>query len=201
MQIGEAADVMVYSEPDARVYYPYGVAMFTDTDVTIPPESPVHLIVVADVPVNAPEGRTLGLKTGIFRWTALAETWGEAADIPSPEEWAIARIGRAEASARPTDVQAQTPATFELRQNTPNPFNPTTAITFSITKDSPVRLAVYDVNGRLLRTLADRAMSAGTHGAVWDGRDARGHAVASGVYVYRLTTDEGTLVRRMMLVR
>ena len=62
-------------------------------------------------------------------------------------------------------------------------------------------LAVYDIHGRLVRTLVGRPLAAGSHAVVWDGYDAMGRAVASGVYVYRLVAKEGVVTRRMVLVR
>jgi len=90
---------------------------------------------------------------------------------------------------------------LDLWQNSPNPFNPSTTIRFTVPQSGPANVAIYDVNGRLVRTLVDRPVQAGFHELVWDGRDQMGRAVASGVYLYRLTSGEGTLVRRMTLVR
>jgi len=64
-----------------------------------------------------------------------------------------------------------------------------------------VTLAVYDINGRLVRTLVGQPLGAGSHAVVWDGKDAMGRAVASGVYVYRLTAPQGVVTRRMTLLR
>lgn len=100
----------------------------------------------------------------------------------------------------PTD--ALTPgAVLRLHQNRPNPFNPTTTITYEIPADSHVRLDVFDVRGRLVRTLTDGLQSAGQHRVVWSGDDRNGVAVASGVYFYRMQTPHQTLRRRMVLVR
>jgi hypothetical protein len=88
-----------------------------------------------------------------------------------------------------------------LDQNRPNPFNPATEITYSVDRDGRVRLAVYDVGGRLIRTLVDRPMPAGTHSADWDGRDDGGRAVASGVYFYRLQVGKRTLTRKALLLK
>jgi len=99
------------------------------------------------------------------------------------------------------------PLAFSLSQNTPNPFNPSTTIRFSLPEAGPVTLAVYDVNGRLVRNLVGVAASAaqtflsGQHSVVWDGRDDNGREVASGVYLARLTAAHGVLTRRMVLVR
>jgi flagellar hook assembly protein FlgD len=64
-----------------------------------------------------------------------------------------------------------------------------------------VALAIYDVNGRPVRTLVNGALDAGSHEVVWDGRDSAGRNVASGVYVYRLVANDGTITRRMVLLR
>jgi hypothetical protein len=96
---------------------------------------------------------------------------------------------------------SNTPTAFGLSQNVPNPFNPRTVIRFGVPEASPVRLAVYDINGRHVRTLVDGPTEAGHHAVVWNGADALGREVATGVYMYRLTGTEGSLVRRMLLVR
>ena len=62
------------------------------------------------------------------------------------------------------------------------------------------RLAIYDVSGRLVRTLVDRHLDVGRHEYRWDGRDGRGRSASAGVYLYRLTTPDGDLTRRMVLV-
>jgi hypothetical protein len=96
------------------------------------------------------------------------------------------------------------PRTFALEQNYPNPFNPSTTIRYAIPADmasTPVRLDLYDLRGRLVRTLIDGEQAAGTHAVHWDGRDGRGAAVGSGVYIYRLRAGERVLTRKMSIVR
>jgi len=93
------------------------------------------------------------------------------------------------------------PLRFELGQNAPNPFNPTTSIPFVLPQSGHANLAVYDVSGRLVRTLVDEHVSVGTHTVTWDGTDAVGREVASGVYVYRLEAGARVQVRRMAIVR
>ena len=102
----------------------------------------------------------------------------------------------------PTGVAESTvPLAFALAQNAPNPFNPTTTIRFGLPASGPVSLVIYDINGRLVRTLVDGNRTAGMHEVVWDARDDAGRAIASGVYVYRLTNQREAMVRRMALVR
>ena len=100
-----------------------------------------------------------------------------------------------------TAVDDAQPTQFFLSQNAPNPFNPTTHITYGLPEASPVRLAVFDVTGRLVRVLVEGNQAAGVHTAIWDGTDARGCAAGNGVYMYWLNTPGGQSVRRMLLVR
>jgi 5'-nucleotidase len=88
-----------------------------------------------------------------------------------------------------------------LGQNFPNPFNPSTSIQFSLDRDQPVQLAVYDVTGRLVRTLVSETRTAGAHSVVWNGTDNGGNPAPSGVYLYRLITAEGIEARTMTLVK
>ena len=94
---------------------------------------------------------------------------------------------------------------FALAQNAPNPFNPTTTIRYSLGEPAHVVLEIFAPNGQLVRVLTDRAHVAGTHELLWDGIDSSGRPVASGMYVYRLTSTDTrrsmSAIRRMTLVR
>ncbi len=85
---------------------------------------------------------------------------------------------------------------FALMQNYPNPFNPSTQIAFSLSENSEIRLMVYDMAGRAVRTLANGSFSAGTHHISFNSE-----GLASGVYLYQLETPEATLQRKMLLVK
>ena len=87
-----------------------------------------------------------------------------------------------------------------LQQSHPNPFNPSTRIRFSLPAEMPVRLTLFDVAGRKVRSLAAATLPAGAHDVVWDGRDDRGHSVGSGVYFYRLEAGSRILSRKMTLL-
>ncbi len=93
----------------------------------------------------------------------------------------------------PADLEP-IPQRFEVLQGYPNPFDEQTTITFAIpdsrTSGVPVSLVIYDLLGRRVRTLASGPRFPGTFTVVWDGTDARGQPVASGLYLCRLTTDE-----------
>ncbi len=93
------------------------------------------------------------------------------------------------------------PARFVLHGNAPNPFNPVTTIRFDLPERAHVRLLVYNVNGRLVRSLVDGDLTAGRHRIVWDGRDDSGRPAGSGVYLSRLEADANRAVKKMVLLR
>ncbi len=93
------------------------------------------------------------------------------------------------------------PKRFALHQNYPNPFNPSTLIKYDLPKATHVKIIVFDVLGRKVRTLVDIKERAGYHAKVWDGKGDDGVAVASGIYFYRIHTPEFTRVRKAMLLR
>ena len=89
-----------------------------------------------------------------------------------------------------------------LLQNQPNPFNGTTALRFDLPRAEEVTLRIYEVSGRMVRTLTDRMhLAPGQHVVEWDGRDERGKPVSSGVYLYHLNAGSKSLVRKMTLQR
>jgi hypothetical protein len=104
-------------------------------------------------------------------------------------------------AAVPGEQTANAPEGFVLKQNYPNPFNPTTTISYQLPSSGFVTLAVYDQLGREVRTLAAQTQSAGVHVAVWDGRDANGKQVASGLYLYRLQSGTSVQSKQMLLVK
>ncbi len=93
------------------------------------------------------------------------------------------------------------PRVHALLANRPNPFNPETAIDYELPGAEKVVLEIYNLQGQLVRQLVDGMRSGGRHRAVWDGRDARGKRVGSGIYFYRLETSGFVQTRRMTLVK
>ena len=83
----------------------------------------------------------------------------------------------------------------------PNPFNPSTTIGYRLPVEGQAEIVVYDVLGRLVRTLVSGYTQAGDHEVVWDGRDDSGRQVASGVYLYRLQAGDIVETRRMVLLK
>jgi hypothetical protein len=100
-----------------------------------------------------------------------------------------------------TGVFTQMPGKLTLYQNFPNPFNPSTTIAFWLPQKEQVVLLIYDVNGALIRTLADEVLGEGINKYPWDGRDSNGNQVSSGVYFYRLKAGTSVLTRKMVLLK
>jgi hypothetical protein len=113
--------------------------------------------------------------------------------------WAIDNLAIQDGAVAAADLPAA--RAVSLAQNAPNPFNPSTTIRFALPRRTEVSLRVFDVRGRLVKTLADGPRPAGQHAVEWDGRNDRGAPAASGVYLYRLQAGEQTLQRRMLLVK
>ncbi|HEX6791697.1 MAG TPA: choice-of-anchor D domain-containing protein, partial [Candidatus Krumholzibacteria bacterium] len=93
------------------------------------------------------------------------------------------------------------PYRLALEQNHPNPFNPSTTISFTLAERSRVVLAIFDVSGRPARTLFDGTLEPGRHQYPWNGQNARGEVATSGVYFCRLTSGKQTLTRKMVLLK
>jgi hypothetical protein len=90
---------------------------------------------------------------------------------------------------------------MQLKQNYPNPFNPETTISFNMNKASNVNLSIYNVKGQLVNTLVKGNLQAGNHSYVWQGKDMNGNQVSSGLYFYKLSSDEKTEMKKMVLMK
>ena len=122
-----------------------------------------------------------------------------ATNDPSPAEMrTLAYLQQLLATARPEKTQ--------LLANYPNPFNPETWIPYQLATDTEVRITIYNTQGSLVRTLSLGQQSAGYYtnreqAAYWDGRNAFGEQVASGIYFYQLETDETSALRKMLILK
>lgn len=95
----------------------------------------------------------------------------------------------------PLDVDALT------MNNHPNPFNPRTTIRFSVGKETPVQLTVYNIMGQKIKTLINGIVSKGEHQAVWNGKNQMGTTVASGLYIYELKAAHKRLLKKMIFAK
>ncbi len=171
---------------------------------TLDPDEVTELTITQNVPASAPSGTytltgysgaySVGDQSARFSFTKVAAKAGGAAVI---DDWDATFDGAQVAGAKGEDL----PRTFALEQNYPNPFNPTTSIAYEVSVPGRVTVAVYDVLGRRVRTLAQGPHEAGTYRVTWDGRDASGAPVASGVYLYRMTAGAFVQTRAMMLLK
>ncbi len=93
------------------------------------------------------------------------------------------------------------PYSYSLKQNLPNPFNPTTQISFTLERSSQTVISVFNILGERVRILVDHKLSAGLHTVEWDGKDDKGQPLSSGLYLYKMETEEYTETRKMILLK
>jgi hypothetical protein len=93
------------------------------------------------------------------------------------------------------------PGFYSLAQNYPNPFNPSTNISFSLKQASHVNLSVYNIMGQKVSIILDNDMQAGVHTAEWHGTDSNGKQVTSGIYFYKLESDNFQATKKMVLLK
>lgn len=131
--------------------------------------------------------------------------------IPAATRWPTYKYNAARMGSIPKnitglsgEVDETLPGGFRLAQNYPNPFNPTTNIEFEMSEAGFVELRVYDITGRIARTLVSESRAAGSYVVPWDGRDDDGRLVASGIYLYQLQVNGKTTfnaAKKMMLMK
>lgn len=93
------------------------------------------------------------------------------------------------------------PEKFNLYQNYPNPFNSRTTIMFDIAEAGNAELVIYNILGQKINTLIDQQLQPGTHHYIWDGKNASGSTVSSGIYFYRLTSSDKTSIKKLLLLK
>jgi parallel beta-helix repeat protein len=99
------------------------------------------------------------------------------------------------------DMEEIRPESFSLSQNYPNPFNPQTQILYGLPVDCQVKITIYNLLGRRVKTLADEPQTAGYKRVHWDGKDERGVEVASGIYFYKIQAGEFVQTKKMLLLK
>ena len=159
-------------------------------------------------------GTTIGTGTGVlmhvnYNWTGAAdsteicfgqdfsEMTSESNDILYIDLSSCAMLYRAPMSLNEIEL----PSEFELAQNHPNPFNPKTTINFTIPEQTFGTLKIFELSGRLVRTLWNGQMNVGYQYINWNGDDAYGNDVAAGIYIYILEGNELFISRKMILMK
>jgi hypothetical protein len=139
------------------------------------------------------------LITSLWNYNYVSHDFSVGAHNP---KYAIAMLRASLGLVTGVDIDPlPVPKTFELSQNYPNPFNPTTEIRFALPKASNVKMVVYDIMGRTVRTLIDQNMSAGGHRISWNSKDEAGKIVSSGVYFYHIQADGFSATKKMVLMK
>ena len=149
----------------------------------------------------------LGSSVASFLASTTGNTYVDSAS-PSTHEYLVQAVdGEGRAGSWGTWFRVETTAStspaarFRVGQPYPNPFNPSTQLSFSLGHAMRVRVEVLNAAGRRVANLADGIFAAGEHVARWRGMDHRGRPVASGVYQLRVVSEEGSAVRRVLLLK
>ncbi|MFQ5708979.1 MAG: FlgD immunoglobulin-like domain containing protein [bacterium] len=143
-----------------------------------PPEDAVGVSVRA---------RYRNLTTGISYWDDFLVTPVEVTSVENPGDF----------DGRPSGV----PERFELAQNFPNPFNPSTTIEYKVAKATNLTLDIYNLLGQKIRSLIDQPQAPGTYRVQWNGRDDQGRQVSSGIYIYRFQAGNRVFFNKMTLLK
>ncbi|MCK4406494.1 MAG: T9SS type A sorting domain-containing protein, partial [Bacteroidales bacterium] len=93
------------------------------------------------------------------------------------------------------------PIGFALNQNYPNPFNPETTISFLIPKISKVEISIYNIKGQKIKTLVNKNLQRGHHEILWNGKNENGEPVSSGIYFYKMETDNFSEIKKAILLK
>lgn len=159
-----------------EIYRRYGAGLFEMVDQVAQPQYTCQLI-----------------NPGTYRYY-VQTMYEPGTSLPNPAiEFSFAGVAN-------EDPQNQVIVT-RLNGNYPNPFNPSTSISFSMANPGKARLSIYNLKGQLVNRLLDGDLTSGTHRIVWDGRDDSKRSVPSGIYLYRLETGKYQETKRMILMK
>jgi len=146
---------------------------------------------------------TVFARAGSYNWSVVLMYEGEEYSLSSETPVVVPQIVPLWihlGSAGDGDL-VNVPTVTTLRMNYPNPFNPSTTISFDVAQAGHVVIEVFNVRGQRVQSLVDGVYVAGRHSVVWDGNDFSGRNVASGMYFYRMTTGNYSSVRKMLLMK
>lgn len=138
----------------------------------------------ANIPIK--DYSTLNLRTGKFENKPV---------IHGRQEYSAIKLGE---KGEPVE---NAPIKVQLHRNYPNPFNPTTTISFSLPKEENIEIIIFNIKGQKVRTLFKGNIEAGKHTAVWNGKDTNEKPVSSGVYFYKLKAGKKELIRKMLMLK
>ena len=93
------------------------------------------------------------------------------------------------------------PGKFQLGQNHPNPFNPVTTLHYDLSENSDVKITIYDMLGREVKTLINKTQDAGSRSVIWNATDDYGKPVSAGIYLYQIQAGEYISTKKMVLLK
>ncbi|MDE3001114.1 MAG: cache domain-containing protein [Gemmatimonadota bacterium] len=207
-----------------------GAGIYLDSDIAFEDVAQVEVQIVGDGDpggLTVEVSRSISGRAPVYAWRKTTDDTGHAVVRVTPDEQRRvngmyrARVRRAEGetiaswSSIPLmpgrhvtyevnlngEVNAVSHLAASLDANRPNPFNPATTIRYSLEKAVDVELAIYNLLGQEVRLLVRQFQSAGNYSVVWDGRDAAGRQVSTGVYLYRLRAGTDVVARKMVLAK
>ncbi len=137
------------------------------------------------------------------RWRGVTISLDIDANIICGETYALSpfAVGVADGLSDASGEGNILPLKFKLGQNFPNPFNPSTKISYDLPQKSDVEIAVYNIIGQKVRVLVNRSQPAGQYEVIWDGLDEQGQMVATGVYLYQIKAGNLTQTKKMVLMK
>ncbi len=145
--------------------------------------------------------RQSGANTGPADSNTLVRMVSDAFTYPATEAVIRVTINPAPTSVAGDESGDLVPGNFSLAQNYPNPFNPSTSISYALNEAGRVQVAIYNLLGEKIVNLVDGYQETGNYSINWDARNSNGVRVASGIYFYRLESNNRSAVRRMMLLK
>lgn len=148
-------------------------------------------------------------KTVFWSVDWLALSFYNPADTATKYHWGLTDVGNLlgnvldwfGAPVLSTKEEAKLPKAYSLKQNFPNPFNPTTAIEYALPEAGLVKLTIYNMLGQEVRTLVNTVQNANTYRVVWNGLDNNGKMVPSGIYFYTINANNFTATKKMVFMK
>gem|GEM_PF-5862886 len=178
-------------------WYHYVLDVGSDSAYVELYDADYNLLDKASMDIN---GQHINQVGGLF---TLGRSWWEPAPVFNGlfDDIKIYNYSKKEVGTAIDDHEDLVPIQYALKQNFPNPFNPSTEIRFSIPAANTVELQIYNILGQKVRTLLSKNLTAGYHKITWNGKSDQGLQLPSGIYFYRIKAGEFSAVKKMMFIR